>query len=441
MRCMLSTTRVYFDKCRNHAVCRRRVRIAGALMAQKMYRGWKGRIRAEGFRRIAGAKRLLRNERIVRWALARRRREAHARWAITRWWRRSLLRWRTPLYLAWQRRFSATELQRIVRGYLGRGRAFRRWRTFTRAAIFVQRVFRGFVGRLEAARQRTSIALQRAAIMLQRAYRAKMARDSRDEEMRLEIEATQTIQRVWRGHCGREVARERAWELHLQHLRSFSAKVQRTVGMAPRGQRNERAMRATRDIRLQVEKNKRKIRNRQAKARVLEKANIQAKLRCGEIVQELLDHRTRITSITEGIFHDSVKRAELVNLHEYLKLHLDCVEQGIKNVHQALRDEVRAKLLLSDENFDRIVKEHLGVDGDAKTLVELRIRTKKVKVGPSRWCKARAIARKRDTPLPRDQRPLDAEGRPIPPPPVVPFMWPRITAFATEKGALEVIDL
>jgi hypothetical protein len=213
------------------------------------------------------------------------------------------------------------------------------------------------------------------------------------------------------------------------------------LGMAPRGQRNERAMRATRALRLRVEKNQRKIRNRQAKARVLEKANMQAKLRCGEIVQELLDHRTRITSITEGIFHDSVKRAELVNLHEYLKSHLERVEQGIKNVHQALRDEVRAKLLLSDEDFDGIVKEHLGVDGDAKTLVELRIRTKKVKVGPSRWCKARAIARKRDTPLPRDQRPLDAEGRPVPPPPVVPFMWPRITAFAGEEEALEVVDL
>jgi len=26
------------------------------------------------------------------------------------------------MYLAWQRKFSATELQKIIRGYLGRGR-------------------------------------------------------------------------------------------------------------------------------------------------------------------------------------------------------------------------------------------------------------------------------------------------------------------------------
>ena len=70
------------------------------------------------------------------------------------------------MYLAWQRRQSATDLQRIVRGYLARGFAYKKWKAWTRAAITIQRVYRGHLGRREAARQRTSIALQRAAILI-----------------------------------------------------------------------------------------------------------------------------------------------------------------------------------------------------------------------------------------------------------------------------------
>ena len=59
---------------------------------------------------------------IVIEALKMKRRRRYAHWVVARWWRRSLLRWRAPMYLAWQRKFSATELQKIIRGYLGRGR-------------------------------------------------------------------------------------------------------------------------------------------------------------------------------------------------------------------------------------------------------------------------------------------------------------------------------
>ena len=126
--------------------------------------------------------------------------------------------------------------------------------------------------------------------------------------MRQEINSSIEIQRIFRGHCGRELSREQRWELHLEHLRSFAAKVQRTVGLAPIGQRNQRAMRAVRSIKKQVQTNNRKIRNRTAKMHHLQNENMIAKDKCGVIVQQLLNHRTRISSITEGIFQDSVKR-------------------------------------------------------------------------------------------------------------------------------------
>ena len=66
----------------------------------------------------------------------------------------------------------------------------------------IQRIYRGYLGRKEAARQRTSIALQRAVILIQRAYRRKRANDMREEMMRKEINASINIQRVYRGHNG-----------------------------------------------------------------------------------------------------------------------------------------------------------------------------------------------------------------------------------------------
>jgi hypothetical protein len=122
VRCMQSSTRVFFDKLYHYFIWRRGLRIAAALLVQKRYRGWKGRILAFGYRNIAGANRLKRNEMIVIEALKMKRRRRYAHWVVARWWRRSLLRWRAPMYLAWQRKFSATELQKIIRGYLGRGR-------------------------------------------------------------------------------------------------------------------------------------------------------------------------------------------------------------------------------------------------------------------------------------------------------------------------------
>ena len=108
VRCMQSSTRVFFTKLYQYFIWRRGLRIAAALLVQKRYRGWKGRIRAYGYQKIAAAHRLRRNEQVVRDELKMRRRRRHAHWCIANWWRRSLLRWRAPMYLTWQRKFSAT---------------------------------------------------------------------------------------------------------------------------------------------------------------------------------------------------------------------------------------------------------------------------------------------------------------------------------------------
>jgi hypothetical protein len=426
VRCMQSSTRVFFNKLYDYFVWRRGLRVAAALLVQKRFRGWKGRIRAQGYRNVAGANRLTRNECIIRAELKVRRRRRHAHWCIANWWRRSLLRWRAPMYLAWQRRQSATDLQRIVRGYLARGFAYKKWKAWTRAAITIQRVYRGHLGRREAARQRTSIALQRAAILIQRAYRRKRANDMREEMMRKEIDASINMQRVYRGHRGRESSREQRWELHLEHLRSFAAKVQRTVGLAPSSQRNQKALRAVRNIRKEIQTNKRKIRQRTAKMRVLHAENMHAKERCGEVVQTLLDHRTRIASITEGIFQDSVKRSDLVDMHRYLQKHRDALKFGIHKFHQALRDECRMRQLLNPEDFESILKKHVGITGPAYNVAP---KTKLVKLAPSAWAKTRMLARKRDEPPPANELPFDDDGNKIYPPAPTPFMWPFLSAY------------
>lgn len=215
-------------------------------------------------------------------------------------------------------------------GYTTTGYAYRRWKSYTSACGTIQRYYRGYLGRKEAARQRTSIALQRAAILIQRAYRLKRDRDLRDENMKKEILASIEMQRVYRGHGGRTISRERRWELHLEHLRSFAATVQRNLGLAPSGERNQKAMCAVRELKKKIQTNQRKIRNRQAKMNYLKHLNELSKIKCGVVVQNLLDHRTRISSITEGIFQDSVKRSDLVDMHRYLKKHRDQLKEGLR---------------------------------------------------------------------------------------------------------------
>ena len=118
-----------------------------------------------------------------------------------------------------------------------------------------------------------------------------------------------------------------------------------------------------------------------------------------------------------------------MNLHLYMKAHMEKIKAGLEKVHANLKEQAYLKMLLNTDDFDRVVSENLGAGEDAASLVKTHVSAKGVSVLPSSWSKNRAKAKQRDKPLPVKERPLDAMGRPIPPPPVVPFMWPKITAY------------
>ena len=116
-----------------------------SVVVQKRWRGNKGRQRARLHRKIKGADRLIRNDRVVRASFRKRFAKRQARRLIVQWWRRSLLRWRVPLFLMWWRNSSSAAIQRRWRGYVGRKIARHRFEEYSKAALNVQRVFRGHV--------------------------------------------------------------------------------------------------------------------------------------------------------------------------------------------------------------------------------------------------------------------------------------------------------
>ena len=113
-------------------------------------------------------------------------------------------------------------------------------------------------------------------------------------------------------------------------------------------------------------------------------------------------------------------------MHRYLKQHRDQLKTGLQSFHQALRDQCAIQQLLSPENFEQILQQHLGVEGPA---YDVAPQTKLIALPKSAWSVSRELARKRDEPLPDNQLPLDDNGQCIHPPPPVPFMWPKFTAY------------
>ena len=166
MRCMMSTTRVFFDDWRVKWIDIMERKMISSVVVQKRWRGNQGRKRARMFQKIKGADRLLRNEKLVRTCFRNRFMEREARRRIAHWWRRCLLRWRVPLFLSWWRNTGALFLQRMWRGSVGRSIAKERRSVYTKAALSTTS-YRGHCGRKEAA-ARLLIHLHRAAIMLQR---------------------------------------------------------------------------------------------------------------------------------------------------------------------------------------------------------------------------------------------------------------------------------
>ena len=70
-----------------------------------------------------------------------------------------------------------------------------------------------------------------------------------------------------------------------------------------------------------------------------------------EVVQELLNHRTRIASITEGIFQDSVKRADLVDMHRFMIKHRDQLKNGLDTFHEKIKYECSIKQVYTNIFF------------------------------------------------------------------------------------------
>ena len=77
-----------------------------------------------------------------------------------------------------------------------------------------------------------TIHLHRAACVIQRHYRAKLARRYVSEERARQIAASQMIQRVYRGHGGRFLARKQRLKRQIQQSRHFSERFKSAVGMS-----------------------------------------------------------------------------------------------------------------------------------------------------------------------------------------------------------------
>jgi hypothetical protein len=86
--------------------------------------------------------------------------------------------------------------------------------------------------------------------------------------------------------------------------------------------------------------------------------------------------------------------------------------------------------LITPEEFDEILTQTLGVNGPAYNVAPT---TKLITLPKSEWSRNRDLSRKRDESLPDNELPLDDNGKKIRPPPPVPFMWPKHTAYYSPK--------
>jgi hypothetical protein len=358
MRCMMSTTRVYFDDWKEKWVDIRERKMISSVVVQKRWRGNQGRKRARMFQKIKAANRLLRNEKLVRSCFRNRFMQREARRRIAHWWRRCLLRWRVPLFLAWWRNAGALFLQRMWRGSIGRGIASQRRRLYTKAALDVQRVYRGHCGRKLAAKARLVIHLHRAAILLQRHWRARLAKRFVSEEKARQIAASQMIERIYRGHIGRFLARKRRLQVQIRRTRHFSERVKSRIGING-NLSNIKAMRENFALDQKVEECQRFVKARSKKQLLLRERFQRAKSDCEQKVTLLMAQQKRSECITEGIFLDNCKRRELGLLATFLKDHCTKLEAGVEHLVRTLLEDVYLKSMIDQNEYDEMFKEYI----------------------------------------------------------------------------------
>ena len=360
MRCMMSETRVRFDVWKNKYLDIKERKMISSVVVQKRWRGNKGRQRARLYRKIKGADRLIRNDRVVRASFRKRFAKRQARRLIVQWWRRSLLRWRVPLFLMWWRNSSSAAIQRRWRGYVGRKIARHRFEEYSKAALNVQRVFRGHRGRKDAVKMKLTIHLHRAACVIQRHYRAKLARRYVSEERARQIAASQMIQRVYRGHGGRFLARKQRLKRQIQQSRHFSERFKSAVGMSG-NLSNIKALEENFQIEQSIEEYNRFIKARLKKQTLLLGDFERSKRRCEEVTNVDMAHQKRVECVTEGIFLDSVKRTELKTLYKFLCDHLNKLKDGLKSMEEEIIKVVDLKILFDDVEFHSLREQRLPV--------------------------------------------------------------------------------
>jgi hypothetical protein len=110
--------------------------------------------------------------------------------------------------------FSATQIQRIYRGYADRA-YFRKLRRYY-SAIKMQRTYRGHLGRLAVKKERNRLKVLHkkhySAAKIQSIWRMKVSKEEY-RNLRIHILATIEIQRCYRGYLGRKrMKRRRQWE-------------------------------------------------------------------------------------------------------------------------------------------------------------------------------------------------------------------------------------
>ena len=356
MRCMLSATRVRFDDWKNKYYDLKERKTVSSVFVQKRWRGNRGRARARLFRKMKGAERLLRNDRMVRACFRQRFKQRTARRKIAAWWRRSLLRWRVPMFLAWWRNEGASTLQRRWRGAMGRHHARTKRATFTAAAVDVQRVYRGHEGRKAAAKARLVIHLHRAAIMLQRHWRMRAAKRFVSEEKARQIAASLFIERVYRGHIGRMAVRRQKLTLQIRMTRHFSEKFKSSMGLSG-ALTNIAAMREQFALEQQIEEYKRFANARRRKQVLLKERFQAAKRACEAETVVLMTKQKRSECVTEGIFLDISKRRELSRLSTFLSDHMEKLKAGQRKFVQGLLEQVYLKSLLDANEFESLFSE------------------------------------------------------------------------------------
>lgn len=172
---------------------------------QRAYRGHLGRRRAALFRKIRSAKAARKGQHATHALLRRRFVRRGAALRVQRWIRAVLARRRMLKLRRWRQFLAASRVQRYLRRWMQRLRVRRRREAQSHAALAIERVFRGHRGRVRVHRERHAQRCQRAALAIQRVFRGHRGRAQFRAERRASHAAARMLQRAFRGRQARKL--------------------------------------------------------------------------------------------------------------------------------------------------------------------------------------------------------------------------------------------